>query len=339
MIAISMRRALCAIAVFAVLLVAAKTKAACCGGWGTTAYYPSTYNTYYAGSYAASYPAAYQTSYAGTGWYPGYYWDRIRTRLWGSPTTYVAAYPGTAYYASYAPSYGVSYAPTYAAASYSAPACASCSTCQSCTAGHAPCSTCGVQQVTLRPVCTTACSSPCDACASDCSGCSTCAGQVVTQTSYERPACATCNGSSTVHVEQGSSTTPSPDVATPPPTFGTQETTGAGEKPALPADSSVPGEQLQNKPPTNGAESQPGPGDDTETTPAKELYKVESTDSATMWEAPKLHDPNDRTAQRSIAPVKNALYKQPAGYRTVSMQRVSAEQARKDAIGWTSASK
>jgi hypothetical protein len=140
-------------------------------------------------------------------------------------------------------------------------------------------------------------------------------------------------------VQQGSSASPSPDLATPPPTFGTQETTGASDKPALPADSSVPDQQLQNKPETNGAESQPGPAEDSGATPPTDLYKVESTDGSTMFQAPKLHDPNDRTAQRSIAPVKNALYKQPASYRNVSTRRVTAEQARKDAIGWTSASK
>jgi hypothetical protein len=58
-----------------------------------------------------------------------------------------------------------------------------------------------------------------------------------------------------------------------------------------------------------------------------------------MFEAPKLHDPNDRTAQRSIAPVKTALYREPVRYHNVSTRRVTAEQARQDAIGWTSASK
>lgn len=328
MIAIPLRRALCAFAVFAMLLVAAQGRAACCGGWGTAT-----------SAYSANYPATYQTAYAGTGWYPGYWWDRINTRLWGSPSTYVAAYPTTTWAASYAPSYSASYAPAVTTASFVAPsACGSCSTCQSCTAGYSPCSTCGVQQVTLRPVCATACSPPCATCVSGCSTCSSCAGQVVTQASYEQPACATCNGSSPVHVQQ-EPPAPSPEPATPPPTFAQPSATGASEKPALPADSSVPGEQQQNKPPTNGAESQPGPGEDTGATPEKELYKVENTDSATMFQAPKLHDPNDRTALRSIAPVKNALYKQPVSYRDVSMRRVSAEQARQDAIGWTSASK
>jgi hypothetical protein len=101
-------------------------------------------------------------------------------------------------------------------------------------------------------------------------------------------------------------------------------------------------ETERQKPETDGADTTPGPVEETNgasETPAGKYYKVQNGENATMFEAPKLHNPNDRTAQRSIAPVKNALYKQPVGYRKVSTQRVTAEQARQDAIGWTSVSK
>jgi len=71
-------------------------------------------------------------------------------------------------------------------------------------------------------------------------------------------------------------------------------------------------------------------------------YDVKKNDNSTYLEAPKLFSPQDRTAQRgSIAPVHTALYKQPASYRQISTADtvVTAEQAHKDAAGWTSVSK
>jgi hypothetical protein len=71
-------------------------------------------------------------------------------------------------------------------------------------------------------------------------------------------------------------------------------------------------------------------------------YDVKKGDNSTYLEAPKLFSPQDRTAQRgSIAPVHNALYKQPASFRQVSTATttVTAEQAHKDAEGWSSVSK
>jgi len=70
-------------------------------------------------------------------------------------------------------------------------------------------------------------------------------------------------------------------------------------------------------------------------------YEVKKNDNSTYLEAPKLFNPRDRTAQRSIAPVHNALYTQPASYHQVSTARtiVTADQAQKDAIGWSSVSK
>ena len=62
-------------------------------------------------------------------------------------------------------------------------------------------------------------------------------------------------------------------------------------------------------------------------------------DSSTSLEAPKLFNPNDRTAQRSIAPVKTAVYNKPVASHSVSTApvRITAEQAQRDAAGWTSA--
>lgn len=345
--AITTRRLTIALAVLSMGFIASEASAFCCGG-GTTAFYPTTASTS-ATWQTASYPSTYQTFYAGSGWYPGYYWDRVRTRLWGSPTTYVAAspttvvaaYPTTAYYSASVPSYSVSYAAAPAAS------CATCSSCQSCTAGYAPCSTCapacdtcGVQEVVMRPVCTTACASPCTCTG----GCSSCSPQVVTQTSYEQPACG-CNGGASRVVEQ-SAPASQPTQSSPPPTFDQSRISTGSEaaQPEIDPNANVPAERREEqKPATNGAEVQPSPGGDTTEptqTPEGEFYKkLQSSEPSTMLEPLKLHDPNDRTAWRSIAPVKNAVYRQPVAPRSVSLQRVTREQVRQDAVGWTSASK
>src|SRR6476646_8145787 len=77
------------------LALVAGSAHACCGATtanyspaSTTSYYAPAYTSYYSGAYSSYYaPTAYTTNYAG-GWYPGYYADRIRARLWGSPTGY-----------------------------------------------------------------------------------------------------------------------------------------------------------------------------------------------------------------------------------------------------------
>ncbi|MCI0332006.1 MAG: hypothetical protein L0228_02120 [Planctomycetes bacterium] len=309
MIANSMRRAIVAFAILAMLVIAVEANAACCGG-GMTAFYPSAYNTYYAGSYSAYYPSAYQTYYSG--WYPGYYWDRIRTRLWGSPSTYIAAYPST-YVAGYAPTYSVGYRPMYTAGyatSYAAPAgcasCASCPTCPSYTAAYP-----------------------------SCNGCSTCATQTVTQTSYQQPACPSC----AVGAAQGQTTVTTPES---PQTYEspTSTSTSSGPAPTIDPSQRVPEQREEQKPPVNGTppEVQPGPGDDSTETQEYDPYKGNSSDSSTYFEAPKLHDPNDRTAQRAIRPVTTAVYTQPVSHRSISPRPVTAQQAQQDAIGWTSVS-
>jgi hypothetical protein len=86
----------------------------------------------------------------------------------------------------------------------------------------------------------------------------------------------------------------------------------------MPSDSSQP--QLQ-----------PLPRDD-----SSAPYEVNQSDGSTYFQAPKLFDLRDRAAQRSIAPVRTAVYEQPASYRPISAARarITAEDARQDAIGW-----
>lgn len=314
----SVRAAIVAVGLFAVLQFAEGANAACCGG-ASTAFVPTT--SFYAGSHTAYYPTA-----ANTGWYPGYWLNRIRTRLWGSPTTYVAAYPATTFTASYAPTYTASYAPSFSV-SHAAPACSSCSTCQSCTVGYAP----------------SACSA--------CSACTVPSG--VTQTSFvqQQPGCASCGTGVQTEVQQSfdssSSSTRTPDEAVQ--TFDSNGTSSnSNTQPSVPE--GTPIERQGQRPPvdTTPEPAQPGPvneSTDDAVDPEVAPYKVESSsgDSSTFFEAPKLHDPNDRTASRVLAPVKTALYKQPVSYQGVtaqprSQQRITAEQARRDAIGWTSAS-
>jgi hypothetical protein len=88
--------------------------------------------------------------------------------------------------------------------------------------------------------------------------------------------------------------------------------------------------------PTNGVQPAPGSEADDKVDP----YKVDKTENGAYFEAPQLFNPKDRTARStSIAPVRTAVYEQPVSYRKSSAApRVTstAEQARIDAIGWTS---
>jgi hypothetical protein len=70
------------------------------------------------------------------------------------------------------------------------------------------------------------------------------------------------------------------------------------------------------------------------------MYETPKTDSnANYFEAPKLFNPNDRTAVRVAAPVHNAIYEKPASYRQISTGLITPAQAQQDSAGWTSASK
>ncbi len=309
MIAKSMRRIFVVAVLGLSVSLAASAHAQCCGtGHGYSAYYPSAHTAYSPVGYSS------YNSYSG-GWYPGYWLNRISARLWGSPTTYVASYPSS-YYTSYAPSYSVGYRPAYSvgyrpaysagyATSYAAPA-VGCSSCSSYSAAYAPCSTC-----------TTACS-PCSSCASG-----------VSQAAYHQPSrCASCAGGAHA-VQPGAVTVPG--TAAPQQGEGTQQS-----QPQLAPDEQVGPRTFQQQRPANGTEQgiQPEPGSDQNGT---QPYDTNG-DPSTYFQPPKLFDPNDRTAQRSIAPVTTALYEKPAAYRQVSARAITPQQAQQDAAGWVSAS-
>jgi hypothetical protein len=97
--------------------------------------------------------------------------------------------------------------------------------------------------------------------------------------------------------------------------------------------------------PVNGGEPSEQPSTDLQPTPGSDTTTPGAAgdatkDNSTYFEAPKLFNPKDRTAGRSIAPVRTALYEQPASMHQISAQRkaITAEQAQKDAAGWTSVS-
>jgi hypothetical protein len=286
--------------------------AQCCGG-ATTAYYqPVAYTTYS--------PVVYQTYWRG--WYPGYFADRIRARLWGAPSTYLAAYP-TAYVASYPSTYYYTSYPTYTASYVTSYAPASpCATCSTCTACYSPCTTCATtQQVTLRPVCTTCCD-PCTSC-DPCSGCSSYGTYSVSQTSYEQPVGCGC-GSSGAGV-----LTPGTQPGTPP---------NGGQPPQLPETfESTP--RSSEKPPTGTEPIEAEPAD--HNGGAAPETQEGTGGSGAYFEAPQLFNPSERRAQRIIAPVRTALYTQPVGQQRISAKpmKVTAQQAEQDAVGWRSASR
>lgn len=124
------------------------------------------------------------------------------------------------------------------------------------------------------------------------------------------------------------------------------EATGASQstgQPQIPANVPTPEERSTLKVPDDASKqpAEPAPPAGTSVPPAEASPASEGS-NAQYFEAPELFNPKDRTAQRSIAPVRTALYKQPVGYQQISApssERITAEQARRDAVGWTSASK
>lgn len=132
----------------------------------------------------------------------------------------------------------------------------------------------------------------------------------------------------------------SPEPAGPTQTFGSSSS-NAGAAPRIDPNANVPEQRVEQKPPTNGTnEVQPSPGDElNETNEAgvEDPYKVDPSDNSTFNEAPQLFDPNDRTVLRGPATVKTAVFKQAASYRSISARPITAEQAQKDAAGWSGA--
>jgi hypothetical protein len=130
---------------------------------------------------------------------------------------------------------------------------------------------------------------------------------------------------------------PNGTVITP----GSEQPSSTTSQPQIPANEPTP-EERSLKVPVNGS------GQEAETPPAGDAtgeglngdQTGENSDSSTFFQAPRLFDPNDRTAQRRITPVRTALYEQPAGYQRVSTNRaqITSQQAERDAAGWSSAS-
>ena len=223
-----------------------------------------------------------------------------------------------------------------------APACSTCGT--NYVTSYAPacssCSSCGTQQVTLRPAC------GCDSCGSTCqSGCGCSAEAPAVQASYQAPVttyqppaagCSNCSASAPpvqqtiAQAPQSGTLQPTPAPSTyatqqqPQPTPATQPA-AADQRPTLQA----PQQTSANRPAdTTPSTVQPEPGTDSKSPSPYDVKK--SGDSSTYLEAPQLFQ-KDRTAQRgSIAPVRTALYQQPVSYRqtaTAARGPVTAAQA------------
>jgi hypothetical protein len=108
-----------------------------------------------------------------------------------------------------------------------------------------------------------------------------------------------------------------------------------------PSEQVAPERTYQQRPANGGApqEAQPEPAGDASEAELEKVIEGEGSAGSSYFEPPKLFDLNDRTAQRSVAPVRHAVYRQPVTHTTVSAPRlITAEQARQDAKGWTSAS-
>jgi hypothetical protein len=286
----------------------------------TTAYYAPATTAYYAPATTAYYSPAATPVVQTSAWYPGYWWDRVRTRLFPARTV-VAAYP-TSYAASYPVTYAASYPTTYTA-SYATNYVASYPT--SYVASYPAASTCcaPAQQVTLRPVC--------DPCAS-------CAVSSVSQVGYVQQSSDCC--------------TPTAPAMSPTPAGQSPSTYGQGtSQPMLnpseapPADRGVQrptGENNSAAPTGTGTSSgSESTGDGTRPDPLDQYVPPES--KGTLNEAPPLFAPasNDKTVRYSPAPVNLAVYKRPLGTTRdrVSTQPITFEKAQRDAVGWTSASK
>jgi len=287
------------LAALAVVALGASASAQC-----TTCAVPTTT------AYTAYSPVVYQTYRPYTGWYPGYWLDRASVSVWGRPVTYSAYYAPT-YSTSYRPAYTVRYAST----AYYAPACSTCSSYTSC---DSPCTTCGVQQVSLRPIC--------DACTT-CGSCGPCGCGTVTQAGYVIDSgcagCAVAQPAAAVAVpQQGGVAVPLQAVPQ-----------GAAPSGAEPAPALAPGET----PPTFRQTEKPAADADAVDLPP-EPAPEESEDSASNFDAPQLLNPNDRTAQRHVAPVRNAVYRTSLDDARPVAHATSWQQAQRDAQGWTSAS-
>ncbi len=267
-----------------------------------------------------------------TGWYPGKLLDRMRLRQYGvTPAvtpTYTASYaPYTAAYAPYTAAYRpyvTSYAPLVrrtvarpiVQTSYYAPAVVT-DSCQTCVQTVA-------RQVVLSPVVT--------------SGCNTCSTGVA-QASYAEPACSSCTTSSAA--------SSIPSYPAPSPSGGRVTVGPDTGQPSLGPNEQIPGSS-NYPPPAQVPDPAPESGE-SESDPFGLQDKKESadeaapSDSSTLFEAPRLLDPRDRTAQRSSSgrvsvDVWNAVYNQPTTHKAVSQTsyKPTLTRVNNDADGWSS---
>ena len=270
-------------------------------------------------------------TYQYNGWYPGKLLDRMRLRRYGVATAAAPAY--STYTASYAP-YTAGYTPYVTAyapltrttvahpivqTSYYQPMVAA-SPCSSCVQTVA-------RPVVLSPVVTAGCStcavSPCGGC----SACSTIPAEVSPAT-YTQPACSNCaSGQATPSYTTPSlePTYPSSGPSVGPPT----------PQPQLAPTEPVPSQSNYPKTPENGQEHDPL--NHIDPLPRED---VDSGETSTYFEAPRLFAPQDRTAKRSnskgpTVDVWNAVYHNStnSAVNQTSHKR-SRTQAEIDADGW-----
>jgi hypothetical protein len=126
-------------------------------------------------------------------------------------------------------------------------------------------------------------------------------------------------------------------VSEPTPVNGSRSVLGSDRRPELgPAEN--PSVQRADKPATGNGDTSPSAMKDQLD---RELDKAMGKEGQTWIEPPKLFDTNDKAAQRNPAPVRKAVYRRPAGTPTqeVSAMPITWEKARRDAVGWSSASK
>jgi hypothetical protein len=133
-------------------------------------------------------------------------------------------------------------------------------------------------------------------------------------------------------------------VSEPTPATGTPSTYGAETgRPSIPSSSNVPPVRSEQKPPVNDSNvvpsstTAPSPGGDEIDRILQEKQKQQET----YFEAPKLFKANDKAVQWNPAPVRTAVYHRPAGEPRdrVMTQPITWEKAKRDAVGWSSASK
>lgn len=303
-------------------------------------------------------PAVVTPTIVRTGWYPGYWIDRMRLNRWSrsavaTAPTYTTGY-APVYTAAYAPTYTAAYAPaiTHTAAftpyltsyaplqqpvvqtSYSPAATSACCPQSSPTAvittSYAPSTV--YRPVEVQPIVDTVAAAPCSSCPS----CPTSVSQAIySEAAPASTGCAGCaeSGSGpnftfgTESAAQGSTTQGSASQGS---TSGLEQPTLAPHEPAptganyggsSPGSTGAAGSANAAQESTDGG-AVPGPGPDdgaaSEPGPGAE---AKPNDSSTFYfpEAPQLLSPqNDRTAHRPTVDVHNAVYRRPVRNANVS---------------------